>query len=161
MNNLVSRINHACVENTYRLHDLLDQTLIVLNDVIPGIEIKFNPDNGAFVTKIDDLIAVIVRDMNTYTLSVKILGEGDVVYAECEVNVGGGFNEKYARMSPATKLKVVNWFNGIGDIDCKNLLTEEPGEMEPATVEGPIEAEDVLEDEVEAIAETEPETEKE
>lgn len=162
MNSIVSRINGICVENTYKLHDLVDQTLMLLNDGIPGIEIKFNPDNGAFVARIDEYLAVIVRDMNTYTMSVKILTEGDVIVAECDVTTDGMFNEKYSRMNAATKIKVVNWFNAIGEIDCARLITEEPAEMEPVVEEGPIEAEDVLEDEsVEAVATEEPEVEKE
>ena len=149
MNDFVKRINDISVANMYKLHDILEQSLVRMSEIWPNIEIRFNQDNGTFVTKIDDYFVVVIRDMNTFTLNVKIIADGDVTVAECSLSTTGVFNEKYSRMPSSTKASIFAWFNRISEIDC-NILTTGPVENDSST---PVEVEsepEEIKEEVEA-----------
>jgi len=137
MTDIVKQLNDISVANTYRIHDLLDKVLGIQFTVVPTNEIKFEQDRIAFVSEVNGYNCIVQRDMNTFTVVARVVRGNDIV-AECVVSVVGEFNEKFGRMDPEIKSKVVAWFDAIGEINVAELSNGTEPEAEQNEAAEPV-----------------------
>lgn len=134
MNDLVKSLSDISIENTRKLHQLLDEVMVVIAGSFRDTEIRFNQSTVAFEFKTDDLDVSVTRDLNRFFVAVRVTDKDSIV-AECVMDIAGGFDERYAKFSNKdTKLKFSALFSNISDIDVAEVTSRIPDELKEENV---------------------------
>lgn len=113
MNDIVKQLSAVSIENTRRTHILLDAVLVAVSNAFPGAEIRFNNTNVAFEMVTENVRMDIMRDLNRFTVDVRV-SEKAAVIAECVMDIAGSYEERYAKFSNKDlKIKMATLFSDI------------------------------------------------
>ena len=157
MNDLIRNISNISIENTKKTHELLDEVMVIVASAFPGVEIKFNQNTTAFEFSTDGVDISVIRDLNRFVVSVRV-SEGSSVVSDCTMDIAGGFEERYAKISnKETKLKLASIFSNISEIDVNAInervaAADKEAESEPTIPDEP-ENETPAAPEVEVVSE--------
>lgn len=139
MNELIKNISDISVSNTEKVHQLLDEVLVVTTNSFTGTEITLNQQTVIFEFNLDKLRVTISRDLNRFTVDIKVF-DGANVIAGCGIDIFGGFDERYSKFTNKdTKLRIATYFSDVSDIDVSSLGKSTDVEEIPTVDESDVE----------------------
>lgn len=125
MNQLIKQIAALTVESVIKTHSLLDQVISIASNMFSDNEIMLNQRTMIFTFSIGNYNVNIITDLNTKSVTVRVVDNNENAVAECIVDIYGKFNESYTRISDVDiKNKLVEWFMHISQIDIHTLSKE-------------------------------------
>lgn len=125
MNQLIKQITTLTVESVIKTHSLLDQVISIASNMFSDNEIMLNQRTMIFTFGIGNYNVNIITDLNTKSVTVRVVDNNENAVAECIVDIYGKFNESYTRISDVDiKNKLVEWFMHISQIDIQTLSKE-------------------------------------
>ena len=149
MNQLIKQIAALTVESVIKTHSLLDQVISIASNMFSDNEIMLNQRTMIFTFSIGNYNVNIITDLNTKSVTVRVVDNNENAVAECIVDIYGKFNESYTRISDVDiKNKLVEWFMHISQIDIHTLSKEIEGSSDRA------ESDNVPDDNIEEQTET-------
>ena len=147
MNNLITQLNDIVLQESPKLHQILDK---VVDEVVKifeakenGPEILFSPSETAFITNLDSTTRLVIqRNFAKFGVDVDIVVQDTGSIAHCELNTRNGFNQSFGRLSKELKPLVNEIFDKISEIDINATDEETPVEETPTVPESEV---DVIE----------------
>lgn len=136
----IENIMNGTVIATYAIHDLLSKVIeLEVNDLFGDgqVDIRMAENECTFISAFNDYEIRVTRNLNTFAIEIRV-GYHDRLVADASINVNGDFGERYiGKWDKDTKLKFVNWFTDISNIDVSKLITgrEEAEEAEQVVPE--------------------------
>ena len=125
MNQLIKQIAALTVESVIKTHSLLDQVISIASNMFSDNEIMLNQRTMIFTFSIGNYNVNIITDLNTKSVTVRVVDNNENAVAECIVDIYGKFNESYTRINDVDiKNKLVEWFMHISQIDIHTLSKE-------------------------------------
>ena len=135
----IENIMNGTVIATYAIHDLLSKVIeLEVNDLFDDgqVDIRMAENECTFISTFNDYEIRVTRNLNTFAIEIRV-GHNDQLVADASINVNGDFGERYiGKWDKDAKLKFVNWFTDISNIDVSKLLTgrEEAEQVTPEVV---------------------------
>lgn len=124
MNNIVKVLSELSVTYVQRTFAVLDKILSITSSVFTDVEIRYNQTTSCFEFKVDDVVAVIARDLNRFVITITVMqAKDESIVAKYEIAPSNGtFTENYTNFhNTETKYKFVNLFAAISNIDLDKL----------------------------------------
>lgn len=124
MNNIIKVLNDLSIAYVQRTFAMLDKILSITSSTFTGVEIRYNQTISCFEFNVDDVTAVISRDLNRFVITINVMQTNDEsIVAKYEIIPSNGkFTENYTNFhNTETKHKFVNLFTAISNIDFDKL----------------------------------------
>ena len=120
-------------EGVDRLYDIFKQLLVILSEDIKPEKFEYVPSSNSYRFDITGFVGTIELNLNMFAVDVKIFADEKTVVAECVLNIEGGFDERYTRISNSKANTAEHeFFMKISDI---KLKTTEAADSETETTE--------------------------
>lgn len=122
MNNIIKVLNELSIAYVQRTFAMLDKILSITSSMFTGVEIKYNQTTSCFEFNVDDVTAVISRDLNRFVITITVMQDESIVAKYEIIPANGTFTENYTNFhNTETKHKFVNLFTAISDIKLDQL----------------------------------------
>ena len=122
MNNIIKVLNELSIVYVQRTFAMLDKILSITSSMFTGVEIRYNQTTSCFEFNVDDVTAVISRDLNRFVITITVMQDESIVAKYEIIPANGTFTENYTNFHNAeTKYKFVKLFSAISDIELDKL----------------------------------------
>lgn len=129
MTPIIENMMNKNVENTKKAYALLDIVLGITHTTFSDFDIRMNEQDERFFVYIREDVVIVIGAITDkpHKVVVNVVNKENRLFALCEIDVNGGFEEKYDRFDDVElKATLSNYFTQLSMIPVVPQSIDEP-----------------------------------